>query len=99
MRPNDDAGLSQAEVDEEFSTRLQRLRAAMERWDLDALIAYSTTSIQANVRYLTDYSALLAGLQGRADGSEHIRLVCVPRALGGGAGTDDRSVVGRRTGP
>ena len=55
---------------------MQRLRAAMERSGLDALIAYSTASVQANVRYLTDYSPLLTGLQGLADGTEHMFGSC-----------------------
>jgi Xaa-Pro aminopeptidase len=48
----------------------------MERSGLDALIAYSTASVQANVRYLSDYSPLLSGLQGLADGTEHMFGSC-----------------------
>jgi Xaa-Pro aminopeptidase len=71
-----DTAPSEARSDEEFARRLQSLRAAMERSGLDALIAYSTASVQANVRYLSDYSPLLSGLQGLADGTEHMFGSC-----------------------
>ena len=49
----------------------------MERSGLDAVIAYSNASIQANVRYLSDYWALLAGVQGLADGGQHMFGSCI----------------------
>ncbi len=76
QRPDDVAGDAEAKADADFANRLQRLRAAMERAGLDALIGYSTAWVQANVRYLTDYSALLTGLQGLADGTEHMFGSC-----------------------
>jgi Xaa-Pro aminopeptidase len=63
-------------ADAEFADRLQRLRAGMAASGLDALIAYSTASVQANVRYLADYSALLTGVQGLPDATEHMFGSC-----------------------
>ena len=56
----------------ETADRRRRLLDALEPAGLDALIAYSTASVQANVRYLTDYAILLTGLQGTTDGSSRL---------------------------
>lgn len=68
---------SETTGDDEFESRLQRLRTAMERSGLDALIAYSNAALQANVRYLSGYWALLAGAQGLIDGGEHTFGSCI----------------------
>lgn len=53
----------------EYTERRRRVQQAMEREQLDALIAYSNAKVQANVRYLTSYFVRFAGMQTRTDGS------------------------------
>jgi Xaa-Pro aminopeptidase len=66
------ADFSTGIAEAEFDVRRDRLYEAMDGAGLDALIAYSTAPVQANVRYLTNYSILLNGLQGLEDGSSHM---------------------------
>jgi Xaa-Pro aminopeptidase len=49
--------------DEEYAARTQAVRRAADEEGLDAIIAYSTAKITANVRYLTSYYTRFAGHQ------------------------------------
>jgi Xaa-Pro aminopeptidase len=50
-------------TDEEYRQRTQAVRAAAAAEGLDAIIAYSTAKITANVRYLTSYYTRFTGHQ------------------------------------
>jgi Xaa-Pro aminopeptidase len=52
----------------EFRGRTDAVRKATEAEGCDAVIAYSTSKIIANVRYLTDYYTRFAGYQNMGDG-------------------------------
>jgi Xaa-Pro aminopeptidase len=57
---------------QEYTDRLATVRAAMEAEELDALIAYSTAKVTANVRYLTGYWVRFTGMQTRPDRSYYM---------------------------
>lgn len=61
---------------EEYEQRYRQTREAMESEGLDALIAYSTAKVQANVRYLTRYFTRFTGMQSNPDGSYHMFGAC-----------------------
>lgn len=61
---------------DEYQQRRQKVRTAMEAEGLDALIAYSTAKVQANVRYLTSYFVRFTGMQTRPDGSYYMFGAC-----------------------
>jgi Xaa-Pro aminopeptidase len=50
-------------TDAEYRTRTDAVRAAAEAEGLDAIIAYSTAKVTANVRYLTSYYTRFVGHQ------------------------------------
>lgn len=61
---------------EEYGQRYERVRTAMDRERLDAVIAYSTAKVQANVRYLAGYFVRWTGMQSSPDGSYHMFGAC-----------------------
>jgi Xaa-Pro aminopeptidase len=61
---------------DESAQRLRNVRSAMEAEGLDALLAYSTAKVQANVRYLTNYFVRFSGMQTRTDGSYYMFGSC-----------------------
>lgn len=61
---------------DEYASRHQRLRQVLERENLDAIIAYSTAKVTANVRYLTRYFVRFTGMQTRADGDYYMFGSC-----------------------
>jgi Xaa-Pro aminopeptidase len=61
---------------EELSRRHERVRTALIEGGFDALIAYSTAKVAANVRYLTDYFVRFAGMQNMREGGYHMFGSC-----------------------
>lgn len=57
---------------EEYTSRLPRIQEAAQAQDLDAVLAYSTAKVTANVRYLTSYFVRFTGMQTRKDGSYYM---------------------------
>lgn len=57
---------------QEYAARLAAVRERMAAERLDGLIAYSTSKVQANVRYLSDYFVRFSGMQNRKDGSYYM---------------------------
>jgi Xaa-Pro aminopeptidase len=53
--------------EQEFRDRTDAVRAAAKAAGFDAVIAYSTSKILANVRYLTDYYTRFAGYQNTGE--------------------------------
>ena len=56
----------------ELANRHERVRAKLREGEFDALIAYSSAKVQANVRYLTDYFVRFAGMQNMPEGGYHM---------------------------
>jgi Xaa-Pro aminopeptidase len=56
----------------EYEQRHRRTREALDAEGLDAVIAYSTAKVGANVRYLSGYFVRFAGMQNRPDGGYHM---------------------------
>ena len=63
-------------TDQELSSRHQRVRSALMEGEFDALIAYSTAKVAANVRYLTNYFVRFAGMQNTREGGYHMFGSC-----------------------
>lgn len=61
---------------DEYRQRHERVRKAAQQERFDAVIAYSTAKVQANVRYLTSYFVRWAGMQSNRDGSYHMFGAC-----------------------
>jgi len=59
-------------TEEEYAARRRRVQEALEAENLDAVIAYSTAKVQANVRYLSRYYVRWTGMQTREDGSYYL---------------------------
>ena len=57
---------------DEYLARLPKVQEAMQAQELDALIAYSTAKVGANVRYLTSYFVRFTGMQTRKDSSYYM---------------------------
>jgi len=57
---------------DEFTSRRRKAQEAMDKENLDAVLAYSTSKVQANVRYLTSYFVRFSGMQSRKDGSYYM---------------------------
>jgi Xaa-Pro aminopeptidase len=53
----------------EYAERHERLRALLRERNLDAVIAYATPKLQANVRWLARYFVRFTGMQTRPDSS------------------------------
>lgn len=53
---------------EEYTQRRERVGAALDAEGLDALIAFSSAKVQANVRYLTSYFVRFVGMQSTPEG-------------------------------
>lgn len=62
---------------EELLDRHERVRSRLVEGAFDALIAYSTAKVAANVRYLTDYFVRFAGMQNMREGGYHMFGSCV----------------------
>jgi Xaa-Pro aminopeptidase len=56
----------------ELTNRHELVRAELREGEFDALIAYSSAKVQANVRYLTDYFVRFAGMQNMPEGGYHM---------------------------
>jgi Xaa-Pro aminopeptidase len=56
----------------EYEMRHRRTREALAVENLDAVIAFSTAKVTANVRYLSGYYVRFTGMQNRPDGSYHM---------------------------
>jgi Xaa-Pro aminopeptidase len=61
---------------QELERRHERVRSALVEGEFDALIAYSTAKVAANVRYLTDYFVRFAGMQNMREGGYHMFGSC-----------------------
>ena len=61
---------------QELARRHERVRSALIEGEFDALIAYSTSKVAANVRYLTDYFVRFAGMQNMREGGYHMFGSC-----------------------
>lgn len=61
---------------QELARRHQRVRTALLEGEFEALIAYSTAKVAANVRYLTDYFVRFAGMQNMREGGYHMFGSC-----------------------
>jgi Xaa-Pro aminopeptidase len=61
---------------QELARRHERVRGALLEDEFDALIAYSTVKVAANVRYLTDYFVRFAGMQNMREGGYHMFGSC-----------------------
>jgi Xaa-Pro aminopeptidase len=61
---------------QELASRHARVRSALREGEFDALIAYSTAKVAANVRYLTDYFVRFAGMQNMREGGYHMFGSC-----------------------
>lgn len=59
-------------TDSEFTRRHEGVRSALRDGEFDALIAYSTAKVSANVRYLTDYFVRFTGMQNIQGGEYHM---------------------------
>jgi Xaa-Pro aminopeptidase len=57
---------------QEMARRHGRVRAALTDGGFDAVIAYSTAKVAANVRYLTEYFVRFAGMQNMPEGGYHM---------------------------
>ena len=60
----------------ELAGRHERVRSALREGEFDALIAYSTSKVAANVRYLTNYYVRFAGMQNMREGGYHMFGSC-----------------------
>ncbi|HEY6628626.1 MAG TPA: Xaa-Pro peptidase family protein [Acidimicrobiia bacterium] len=56
----------------EFARRHEGAKSALVEGEFDALIAYSTAKVAANVRYLTDYFVRFTGMQNMREGGYHM---------------------------
>ena len=56
----------------EFARRHEGVKSALVEGEFDALIAYSTAKVAANVRYLTDYFVRFTGMQNMREGGYHM---------------------------
>jgi len=63
-------------TDAEYHARTEAVRRAAEGEQLDAIIAYSTAKIVANVRYLTSYFTRFAGHQHTKDAGYYMFGAC-----------------------
>ncbi|HLF70481.1 MAG TPA: M24 family metallopeptidase, partial [Actinomycetota bacterium] len=63
-------------ITKELASRHGRVRSALLEGEFDALIAYSTAKVAANVRYLTDYFVRFAGMQNIREGEYHMFGSC-----------------------
>ena len=63
-------------TNQELTGRHQRVRSALREGEFDALIAYSTAKVAANVRYLTNYFVRFAGMQNMREGGYHMFGSC-----------------------
>jgi Xaa-Pro aminopeptidase len=61
---------------QELAGRHERVRSRLAEGEFDALIAYSTAKVAANVRYLTDYFVRFAGMQNIREGEYHMFGSC-----------------------
>ena len=61
---------------QELTSRHERVRSALREGEFDALIAYSTAKVAANVRYLTNYFVRFAGMQNMREGGYHMFGSC-----------------------
>jgi Xaa-Pro aminopeptidase len=61
---------------QELGRRHERVRSGLVEGEFDALIAYSTAKVAANVRYLTDYFVRFAGMQNMREGGYHMFGSC-----------------------
>lgn len=61
---------------QELTGRHERVRSALRQGEFDALIAYSTAKVAANVRYLTNYFVRFAGMQNMREGGYHMFGSC-----------------------
>ncbi len=61
---------------QELTMRHDRVRSTLADGDFDALIAYSTSKVAANVRYLTNYFVRFAGMQNTRGGGYHMFGSC-----------------------
>ena len=61
---------------QELARRHERVRSALIEGEFDALIAYSTAKVAANVRYLTEYFVRFAGMQNMREGGYHMFGSC-----------------------
>ncbi len=61
---------------QELASRHDRVRSTLIEGGFDALIAYSTAKVAANVRYLTDYFVRFAGMQNKPEGGYHMFGSC-----------------------
>ena len=59
-------------TDEEYVARRRKVQEAMAKEGFDAILAYSTAKVQANVRYLARYYVRWTGMQTRDDGSYYL---------------------------
>jgi Xaa-Pro aminopeptidase len=57
---------------QEMARRHGRVKTALTEGEFDAVIAYSTAKVAANVRYLTDYFVRFAGMQNMREGGYHM---------------------------
>lgn len=60
----------------ELGRRHERVKAALAAQGFDAVIAYSTAKVGANVRYLTDYFVRFSGMQNMREGGYHMFGSC-----------------------
>jgi Xaa-Pro aminopeptidase len=63
-------------TNQELARRHDRVRSALAEGEFDALIAYSTAKVAANVRYLTDYFVRFAGMQNTRESGYHMFGSC-----------------------
>jgi Xaa-Pro aminopeptidase len=63
-------------TNQELTGRHERVRSALREGEFDALIAYSTAKVAANVRYLTSYFVRFAGMQNMREGGYHMFGSC-----------------------
>ena len=68
----------------ELASRHERVRSALVEGEFDALIAYSTAKVAANVRYLTNYFVRFAGMQNVREGGYHMFGSCAVLFPAGG---------------
>jgi Xaa-Pro aminopeptidase len=61
---------------QELTRRHERVRTALIDGEFDALVAYSTAKVAANVRYLTNYFVRFAGMQNVREGEYHMFGSC-----------------------
>jgi len=63
-------------TDEEYRVRTDAVRKAAVAESLDAIVAYSTSKITANVRYLTSYYTRFAGHQHTREAGYYMFGAC-----------------------